>query len=64
MILLLIALLTSPVCGPVLTVDRIVDGEWAVIETPDAETYDMPAWALPEGTREGDKIQFCKEASR
>lgn len=62
MLTLLVALILAipnQDCGPVLTVDRIVDGEWVVLETPDARTWDLPVYALPDTIREGDKITLC-----
>lgn len=48
----------EPEPGPLLVVDRVVDGEWAVLEGPDLETFDVPVRFLPEGTGEGDEVRI------
>jgi hypothetical protein len=44
-------------------VDRIEDGEWAVLETSDGRTFSVPRHWLPDGLREGDAIRVSLAAT-
>jgi hypothetical protein len=39
-------------------VDRIEEGQWAVLEAPDGRTFPVPRFWLPETVREGDALRI------
>lgn len=44
-----------PLLALLVTIDRI-EGDFAVVELPDARTVDVPLAALPRGIEEGDRV--------
>lgn len=34
------------------------EGEWAIIETDQRHTFNLPRWVLPQGIKEGDVINI------
>lgn len=51
-----LVLMHAPGRSHCYTVDRVVDGEWVVLETEPGETVDVPAGALPAGVAEGHRV--------
>lgn len=43
--------------------DRFEDNGWAVLESPDGQTFDVPQAWLPEDVREGDSLRFIQARS-
>ena len=44
------------------TIDRF-EGDWAVLETEDARTFNVPRDWLPSGAREGDVLKTSSTAA-
>ena len=43
-----------------LIIDRF-EGDWAIIETEDRHTFNLPRFVLPTGIKEGDVISIQVE---